>query len=392
MKILHISLMGPYTDNWSYQENILPKIQYQQGHTVTVIAPCLKHTNDGSIVDTEPDDYIVDDGVRVIRLPLKTNKGIVGKINNVRRPYKLYPLLCELSPDLIMVHGLGQGKSNFDIAKYLRKQPSCVLVGDVHMYATLAAEKIKSFKSGIIDAYNKYCREKLYPFYKKVFGITTACVDYAIKEYNLPPQKVELLPLGFDPNMCCYEDKEKSRQEFRQKYQFGEDDFLIAHGGKIIKRRKTPETIEAVMKIENPKVKLVIFGGIDEEMKPQVEPLIHKYSDRVLYLGSLTPEEYHSVYHASDMALFPGGQSVLWQQAIGCGLPILVGNDKDLDYLNRGGNAAFIDDTSAQGIYEMILNVLKEENFSDMKNAAENQAREFFSYERIAKLVTDCVD
>ena len=146
------------------------------------------------------------------------------------------------------------------------------------------------------------------------------------------------------------------------------------------------------MRLDDPKIKLVIFGGIDEEMKPIVEPLLERNRDRVIYLGNLTPREYHEVYCASDLALFPGGQSVLWQQAIGCGLPIVVGNDKDLGYLNRGGNVAYIDDSSARGIHAVLSEVLQEKNMEKMTLVAESQAREFFSYERIAKMVTDCVD
>ena len=83
MKIVHIALMGPYTDNWSYQDNILPRMHHRLGHQVFVIAPCFKHENGGAIVPTQPGEYTLDDGVQVIRLPIK-RKGIAGKATQPR--------------------------------------------------------------------------------------------------------------------------------------------------------------------------------------------------------------------------------------------------------------------------------------------------------------------
>lgn len=391
MKIVHISLMGPYTDNWSYQDNIIPRVHFRMGHTVIVVAPCLRHEAGGAIVHAQPGKYTLDDGVQVIRLPLKKT-GLVGKINKLMLPYKLYPLLCQLEPDLIMLHGLGAGESNRDIAKYLKKHPSCVLVGDNHLYATLANRGPLKLKSKLIARYYQMTRELLYPYYKKIFGITPACVEYAVHEFGLPAQKVELLPLGFDPVLCNWEQRKQVRWDFRKTHGIREDELVIIHGGKIISRRKTPETIQAVQMLQNPNVKLVIFGGISEEMKSAVEPQLEKYNDSIIYLGNVSPSVYYDAYLASDLALFPGGQSVLWQEAIGCGVPIAVGYDDYLDYLNQGGNAVFLNDITAEGIYAVVKKSLEEQTLAAMKAAAETTAREFFSYERIARLVTDCVE
>ena len=391
MKIVHVALAGPYTDNWSYQDNILPRVQHRQGHEVTVIATCFKHENDDRIVPTPPGDYHLDDGVRVIRVPL-SQTGLRGKLNRFLRPYNIYPLLRSLQPDLIMLHSLGIGESNRQIERFIKENPTCILVGDNHMYNTLDAVRETTLKMRIIDRYYHNARKRLYPYYKKVFGITPACVDFAIKKYGIDASKVALLPLGFDPELCLWQQRDMIRKAFREKHGIKEEETVIIHGGKIIPRRKTPETIQAVQMLNSAKVRLVIFGAISPEMKPLVEPLLEKYKENVLYLGSVKPEVYNEAYLASDLALFPGGQSVLWQEAIGCGLPILVGNDDYLDYLNQGGNAEFIDDTSICGIYKKLTEVLAPEKYHAMKLAAENDGRDFFSYERIAKLITDCVE
>lgn len=391
MKIVHIALQAPYNEGWGYQENLLTKHQAKLGHDVTLITTCTKNTSNALIIDCEPEDYTSPDGFRVIRL--KRKAGLCKKLYSIFAIYDIYDLLESLFPDCIMIHGLGS-LSVLQVEKHIKRcNPNCVLIIDSHTCEiNTDAHKAKTLKQRLVLNLANSMRKPLYPYAKKIFGITPACVEYAIKYYKAPEEKMALLPLGFDPDVCFWEEREQVRLEMREKLGLEEKDIVIVHGGKIIRRRKTPETIEAVMRINDHSVKLVVFGGMDAEMKPTVESLIQKYRNRVIYLDSLTPQEYNKVYCASDLALFPGGQSVLWQQAIGCGLPIIVGNDKDLDYLNRGGNVAYIDDTSVDGIYKVLLEVLQEKNIDNMKFVAENQAREFFSYERIAKLVTDCVE
>ena len=393
MKIVHINIIDQFNDGWSYQDNLLPRAHKRMGHEVTMITTCKKYGENGNIVSVKPDTYTLPDGVEVVRLE-REKRFPVQKLQNIFDPYPLYEELLRLKPDLIMVHGLTAKYANKHVLKYIKKiNPNCVLVTDSHTCEiNTDAHKAKTLKQRLVLNLANSMRKPLYPHAKKIFGITPACVEYAIKYYKAPEEKMALLPLGFDPDVCFWEDREQVRLEMREKLGLEKKDIVIVHGGKIIRRRKTPETIEAVMRINDPSVKLVVFGGMDAEMKPTVESLIQKYRNRVIYLDSLTPQEYNKVYCASDLALFPGGQSVLWQQAIGCGLPIIVGNDKDLDYLNRGGNVAYIDDTSVDGIYKVLLEVLQEKNIDNMKFVAENQAREFFSYERIAKLVTDCVE
>ena len=70
MKIVHISPNAPYNDYWGYQDNLLPKYQKKLQHEVTMITTNTIH-KDGRIVDVDCSDYVLNDGVRVIRLKHK---------------------------------------------------------------------------------------------------------------------------------------------------------------------------------------------------------------------------------------------------------------------------------------------------------------------------------
>ena len=393
MKIVHINLADQYNEGWSYQDNLLPRMHSRAGHDVTMITTCRKYDGAGKIISVPPQRIVLPDGVKLIRLKIE-KQFPSKKLQAVLVPYAVFDLLEQMKPDLIMIHGTTARYTDRDVLRYMKKvNPKCVLVTDNHTCEINAdAHLHKGLKHRLAHSIMNVMRKQLYPYCSKLFAITPACCEYEIKYYGAPAEKVELLPLGYDPSVLPWENREEVRKAFRAQHNLQDDDIVIVHGGKIIRRRKTPETIEAVGKIQNPKVKLIVFGGTDEEMKPEVEAALKKYPDKVIYLGHLTPEEYHRAYYGADLALFPGGQSVLWQQAIGCGLPLIVGNDKDLDYLNRGGNAVLFDDTSVDGIHKIVTEILGTDKFEKMRQAAMGPVREFFSYENIAKQVTDCVE
>ena len=70
MKIVHIAANAPYNDYWGYQDNLLPKYHKKLGHDVTLIVTNTIHKG-GKIVETDCSDYVLNDGVRVIRLRKK---------------------------------------------------------------------------------------------------------------------------------------------------------------------------------------------------------------------------------------------------------------------------------------------------------------------------------
>ena len=57
MKVLHICVVGPYTDGWNYQENMLTKFQVKEGYEVSLIASQWAWDNKGKIeriLETSP--------------------------------------------------------------------------------------------------------------------------------------------------------------------------------------------------------------------------------------------------------------------------------------------------------------------------------------------------
>lgn len=384
MKIVHIHLLGPYTDGWGYQENVLPEIQVRQGHEVTVITGCRAHRPDNTVTEVEPGQYTIN-GVKIVRIAQKMVFPNVS-MNTVWFHYPVKTWLECLTPDIILVHGLGQGITNLEIRQYAKKHPECVIYGDVHAFEGNASES-KRFKRKIAEIFMSGCRKLLYPYYRSVLCITQQCMDYAKTAYKVPAEKLKLFPLGYDPTSIDWKHKEEIRKEFREKNRIGLDELVIVHGGKIIPRRKTEMAVDAVCQL-NCKVRLVVFGAIDDSIK---EKILNKFSqcEGLIYLGHLSKQEYIKAFLASDIALFPGGQSALWEEAIGCGLPLLVNatERKDAPYYDRGGNVIFTKEDTTQSFIDELNEMISTGKYKQMAFVAATTGRHFFSYERISEIM-----
>ncbi|WRK53645.1 hypothetical protein SD457_00395 [Coprobacillaceae bacterium CR2/5/TPMF4] len=85
-------------------------------------------------------------------------------------------------------------------------------------------------------------------------------------------------------------------------------------------------------------IKLLVFGSIIDELIDEFNSLL---SNQVIYLGWLNQSEMINKLLIADLAIFPGRHSVIWEQACGLGIPIIVKNWKGTHHVDKGGNAFF---------------------------------------------------
>lgn len=82
MKIVHICLGAFYPDNYSYQENMLPKFHKQQGHDVEVIASLETFDENGKTsFYPSPKVYQNEYGIKVTRLAFRKPSRIYKNLN-----------------------------------------------------------------------------------------------------------------------------------------------------------------------------------------------------------------------------------------------------------------------------------------------------------------------
>jgi glycosyltransferase involved in cell wall biosynthesis len=99
---------------------------------------------------------------------------------------------------------------------------------------------------------------------------------------------------------------------------------------------------DAVQRLRAHPIRIMVIGDSDAqgtEYKDYLHGLASGRND-IVFTGWLGKEDVYRHMAISDLAVFPAGQSILWQQAIASGLPLIVGDvgSQDISYLNLADN------------------------------------------------------
>lgn len=379
MKIVHIAPNSPYNDYWGYQDNLLPKYHKRAGHEVTLIITNKTH-KDGQIVEVPCADYVLNDGVRVIRRGYRQYN--FPKLTNFLIYMPVYDLLEEIKPDFIFYHGL-ISYSIFDAVKYMKKNPECVLVEDNHMdYYNVPDVNLLNRKIRMI--WRRFINKRSIKYVSKVYGVTPWRKTYAEDYFKIPENKTAVLVMGGDDDCIHFDRMPELRDQIRDKLNIRHDDFVIVTGGKIDKTKNIHLLIQAVSKINRDNVKLIVFGQPDAEMKEIIENLcMDKHIRNIGWIDSVKVYDY---FLASDLVIFPGTHSVLWEQAAACGVPMFVKDWEGMHHIDAGGNCEFLTEDDPEEMKVKIIELIDcPEKYEKMRSAAVEKAIPMFSYSEIAK-------
>lgn len=390
MNIVHLGLDAPYNEGWGYQENLLPKYQAKAGHNVTLIVSNRKHSSGGSFETVEPEDYISPDGFRVIRLDYIHY--FLDKLSRSVKFYKIYGILKNIKPDLIMQHGLNN-TSVLQAIKYIKKiNPECKIIADNHLDYNIGAHFLrKKIGSAISRNVSLFCNRIAKKYYSKVYGVTPWRIEFCEEIYKIKKEKLDLLPAGADDEKIDYDNKDVIKKNLREKYDIKENDFLIVTGGKIDKNKNIDSLMQAVSEIDNQQIKLLVFGNTTEDIKERINSLSD--GEKVKYIGWISSDDTYNYFLAADLVFFPGQHSVMWEQSVVCGTPLVVKHYEGMHHCDVGGNCEFLYDDSVSGIKELVIEIVgNKEKYSKMLSVAQSDLRKQFLYSELAKKSVEVIE
>lgn len=375
-RILHIC-MAQYSDGWSYQENLLSKYHKVLGFDVYMLTS-MYHYNKGKLVLDDKTEFVDCNGCKVTRL--KTKSGLFK--SKLPKYAGFYEFIKKIKPDIIFSHGV-QYRDLALVNQYVNNNPNVVLYCDNHADFSNSATSFLS-KKILHEIIWKHYAKKVSKNTKMFYGVMPSRVDFLLNEYKLPKEKVKLLVMGADDEAVKKALTPSVKNAIRSKYNIADDDFLIMTGGKIdLAKQQTLKLMEAVNKIDNPKVKLIVFGSVVDELKDAVNSMC---SDKVQYIGWVESKNSYDYFGAADLVCFPGRHSVFWEQVAGLGIPMICKYWEGTTHVDVGGNVEFLKEGTTEELINVITKISSDKEFyANMLNAARNNAKQTFSYLRIAK-------
>lgn len=382
MKILHIAPNAPYNDYWGYQDNLLPKYHKKMGHDVSIIVPNLTH-RDGTIVKTDCADYFLNDGVHVIRLAYK--KYFSSWLSSFGTKLDVLPYLEEMRPDFIFYHGL-VSFTIFDIIRYKKKNPACVIVQDNHLDYNIG-RAAKTFRDKLVRELYRALNRISIPYISRVYGVTPWRKTYAEDYFGIPKEKTDVLFMGADDQKIDFEHRGEIRKTIRAQHGVAEDDFLIVTGGKIDRNKKIHNLMNACAGMK--KTKLLIFGQVADDVAETFDRICLENAN-IIFIGWIPSDEVYNYFFAADLVFFPGQHSVLWEQACAAKVPCVFQKWEGMEHVNNGGNSDFVFPVNEETIRQKILELRGTPRYHEMKKISESAATDVFLYSKIAERSLEC--
>lgn len=374
-----------YSPAVEFQENLLVKYYRMHGHEVTVVASTFD-----SIFDYYNDRHdpgrprmeFEDHGARIVRLPYRYNL-----LNRLRAYTSIEALLHEVGPDLIFIHDIMPNIP--ELVRYMKTHPHCRMILDYHADYSNSGKNWLSLKV-LHGMLRKHFLDKARPHLSRIFPVVPASATFLTEVYGVPPDEMEILPLGADMDLVRRIRAEGGRDVQRRELGFGPDELVIFTGGKLTPGRRTEILFEAVARLDRKDVKVLVVGDSGAEDLSYRNLLHSAASGRtdIVFTGWLQPEDIYRRMMVADLAVFPARQSILWQQAIAMGLPLIAGDvgSQDISYLNLAENIIVLkrDEIRADRLAAAILSVVdSRERMARMSAGARRVADEHLDWSRL---------
>lgn len=384
MKIL--MLCDFYNESLEYQENLLVKYYRKHGHDVTVVASTFD-----SVFDYYNDRHdpawpartYMDQGAKIVKLRYRFNW-----LNRLRAYTRIDSLLESEAPDLIYVHDIMLNLP--ECVSYVQRHPQCRMILDYHADYSNSGRSWLSLKL-LHGVARKWYLDRARPHLSRIFPIVPAGVRFLHEVYGVPHAEMEVLPLGADVDLARDVCQRGDRGRLRRELGFADTDIVLLTGGKLAPAKRTELLLQAVRRLPGLPLKVVVVGeasNADASYKRLLLEEAGAMPDAVRFVGWLEREDIYRHLAMADLAVFPASQSILWQQAIASGLPLICGDTghQDISYLNLADNLVVLPagEITADHLASQIERIAGDQNrLASMRRGAALVADEHLNWNRL---------
>jgi glycosyltransferase involved in cell wall biosynthesis len=310
-----------------YQEFFLAREMARAGHEVLVLTSVHRHH---TVTEAGPDDAagaadLAAAGVKVVRLRARQlghdRAWLAGMERELRR----------FSPEVVHAHG-PFSPTTVRVAVLARRIGFRLLV-DNHIQEFIAPGASSWAGRAFYQAFRVTAGPLLRRRVMTWVAIGPLERRFLAERLALPTERIELVPLGFDPAVFGFDENRRTR--LRQAQGWG-DELVVAVTGKL-HRAKRPDLVAracAELAARRP-VRLVLAGALDPDARRAVEqaagPFMAVAVDVWPMLGRAALAD---LYCSADVVVFARLPSISIYEAAGTGVRLLVGRDEFSEWLH----------------------------------------------------------
>lgn len=234
------------------------------------------------------------------------------------------------------------------------------------------------------------------PFSKRtdeIYGKCVAVSNYIINRYreqsNNDKSNTGVIFNAIDTDIFQQSISENEKNELRKSLGIDHDDFVVVFCGRIVKVKGIEELINAIIQINNPKIKLLIIGssnfgeGDKGEFPKKIRQIVSEHSDIIKFTGFVSNNNVYKYHKISNIGVIPSTYQdpcpLSMFEMIASGLPTIATAAGGMPEIGNTDSTIFISlDNITEKIYESILNLYENpELCKKMKMAALKRSAEF---------------
>lgn len=237
-----------------------------------------------------------------------------------------------------------------------------------------------------------------------VVATSPSQVRVLVKEYEVPKEKLKMIPPGYDDNRF-FPVSEASRRAIRERFQY--DHPVVSSIGRLARNKGFDLLVDAFAFVAErcPNVMLRLAVGTessdfaDDDLMKEIMALVDKHGirERVIFSGSISDEDLPDYYRAADVFVLssryePFGMTAV--EAMACGTPTVMTVHGGL-YLavDFGHEAIYADTTDRHELGVAILQALKYPRLRQkLSERGAHRARSLFTWTGIAQQLLAAVE
>lgn len=322
---------------WNYRENLLPDYLSDYFDSVIILTNNMVLNNETGKINYRKEILPKGEKITVRELSYRLRVLPFSLYSRIRL-YKNFKSVLEYEkPTHIYINGL-QFLSLIDINYIKKKFPQIKILAEQNAYFGKSGNSWIS-RNILHKVFYRLIIRKALPSIDKIYMGSNAALKFAVDLYGFGSNS-EILPLGYDSKLSNSMDI-FTKKELRLKYNISQVEIVFTTGGKIDSEKKLIELIDSFNILNSANTRLIIFGSLLDDIKHSVIQKINE-NDKITFIGWLDQMSMLEIFRLSDVAVFPGTKSSIWESALSMNLPIIAQFWDGMDYMNLGGNIFYL--------------------------------------------------